>query len=1285
MGGKLKAAWDAQLTAGKKQQSLFWACVTVFGKYYLVLCLVVNFVQNVLMIFQALYMGYLVKELVKEPDERPEGYREIVYWYGFVVVALQCLIVLMLHPFFFETFRMGMDVRIACCHLIYNKALKLSHSALAETSVGQIINMLTNDCNRFDWFPQYPHYIVAGPIMTLITTYVLFKTEDFGYDCLAGIAILVLYIPLQYILGKVFTKIREKTANLTDDRVRITQEFVKAMKVIKMYAWEKPFAVVVDQARRKEVNMIRKSSYLRGLNLGLYYVAGKIIVFLILIINVNRTQKLSAEAVFVTIALINQLRIAVCLYIPYAVSMGAEAVVSLNRIEKFLLLDEMVQDDDQQPQGDKAEVTFDKVSAKFKHIQENILTDISFNVKPGQLLAVIGSVGSGKSSVLLSLLKEIPVVSGDVKIQGNIAYASQEAWTFPASLRDNILFGQPYNPKRYREVIRVCALERDLALLPNEDKTLIGDSSGLSGGQRARVNLARALYAEADVYLLDDPLSAVDASVAKHIFDKAIKEFLSEKIVILVTHQLQFVKSADKILLLQNGATTIYGNYTDILNKGFDFIKFVPEQDEPNEPTGEEVSTPSRTRRMMFKRTTSTISQKSASSIGSHRSRLESMLTRKNSSRIPDFMPSSPAALSVVNTYDDTESIMSPDEADFETSNEENMGDGDKAGGKAYLTYISASGGFFAILLIVLALLSSTALFSFSDWWLSAWTKTFDLNETRHDYIEESYFLSFDLNINALNFSLQTLILLILAIGRTTGFFYMCMKSSVKLHDRLFKCLVRAPIMFFESSPIGVLLNRCSRDMGIIDDILPATFFDALSLALMNIGIAVMICLLDYQVTISTVVLTVICILMYNLYVDTARNVKRIEGITRSPVFSHFSTTLTGLSTVRAYRAQDRMMQQFDLHQDQHSAAWFLFLASSRWFGIILDWLCNVYFALIVVFMLAKMDENNGTEIGLAITSAINLTNGFQWGVRQATEVETQMTSVERVDEFAHIPSEGQLEAPDHAKPDKEWPQYGAIDFCNVSLEYNPDDGPVLKDLTMSIKPGEKVGIVGRTGAGKSSLISTLFRLIDPTGEIVIDGIDICGIGLHDLRKKLSIIPQTPVLFSGTIRKNLDPFGEISDGRLWRALDEVQLREAVQELPGGLEAMISSEGSSFSVGQRQLICLARAILRRNRILILDEATANVDPKTDSLIQATIRKAFADCTILTIAHRLDTIIDCDRVLVLDAGQLAEFDEPITLLKDETSIFLSMVKATGKDTTTKLKLMAQKAHDVRVERS
>ncbi|GFS16331.1 multidrug resistance-associated protein 4 [Elysia marginata] len=505
----------------------------------------------------------------------------------------------------------------------------------------------------------------------------------------------------------------------------------------------------------------------------------------------------------------------------------------------------------------------------------------------------------------------------------------------------------------------------------------------------------------------------------------------------------------------------------------------------------------------------------------------------------------------------------------------------------------------------------------------------------------------------------------ITTISRGFVFFMLAVKAGETLHNLMFARILRASMAFFDTNPVGRVLNRFSKDTGQIDDHLPFVLFDFIQSALVTGGVVVVACIINPWVFIPVVPLLVIFFIVRRYYVQTSRSVKRLEGTTRSPVFSHLSATLQGLHTIRAMHMEQQLTAEFDAHQDLHTEAWFLFLTTSRWLAIRLDCLCTTFITCVVYCSVLASDAMDPGFVGLSVVYTMNLMGLFQWSVRQSIEVENQMIAVERVLQYTRLPIEADLESKPGQKPPDTWPSSGSLQAKGVSLRYSPSAPFVLKDINFDIHGGEKIGIVGRTGAGKSSLITALFRLAEPEGELTIDGISIHSMGLHDLRKVISIIPQDPVLFTGSVRRNLDPFEEYSDSQLWRALEEVQLKEAITTHPDNLYMEVNEGGSNFSAGQRQLMCLARAVLGNTRILLIDEATANVDPITDELIQQTIRDKFKTCTVLTIAHRLHTIIDSDRIMVLDAGKLVEMGTPTHLLSlGKKGWFYSMVEQLGK---------------------
>ncbi|KAL5005221.1 hypothetical protein ScPMuIL_018677 [Solemya velum] len=1245
LGNKLEKEWDKELSKQKHggKPSLVKALLRMFGLQYLFYGIILFFEEGT-KVCQPLLLGRLIRYFT--PNSTVS--RTDAYLYAMGVSLCAVLLAVAHHPYFFGVQRIGMRMRIACCSLLYRKALRLSNTALGQTTTGQIVNLMSNDVNRFDQAGIFIHFLWVGPLQAIAVIWILWA--ELGPSTLGGFAVLLLLIPIQAWMGKLFSKLRRKTAIHTDERVKLMNEIISGMRVIKMYCWEKPFGDLVEKVRSSEMKKLCQSGYTRGLILGPFFVSQKMIIFVTFLVFVlGEGGMLTAERVYITVSIYKGIQLSTTLFIPLAVQFLAECRISIDRFKKFLLLGELNpsgQEDKYglRPKPDDCCVELKNVTAKWDpNLEQYTLNGINTSVAAGNLVAVIGPVGAGKSSLLMSILGELPLIEGNVKVRGKLAYISQQPWVFSASLRQNIIFGNKYEEERYEKILRACALSKDIELMPQGDSTLIGDRGvSLSGGQRARVSLARALYMDADIYLLDDPLSAVDAAVGRHLFNTVIRGMLINKPVILVTHQLQYLKEADHITILKDGEQIGGGTFDELLQSGIDFAALL-------RPPKEEEEDKKKVRRMESSAPLEINEIGSAMSLGS----IE-----------PDFEP---------------ETIQLPEQEERREGT---------VGMSTYVKYFSAGASLFKFTFLVLLNLVAQVSYVMSDWWLSRWSNE---EEARHAAIEEDSRLHL-IGYNLTNVTIPTVDtytnvyifsgiiggVFVFGLLRALMFFKVAVDASQTLHNRMFSRILRTPITFFDTNPVGRILNRFSKDVGHMDDMLPITFFDFIQCFLLIIGIVIVAGVVNPWVFIPIVPLTVLFLFIRKYYLASSRHIKRLEGTTRSPVFSHLSASLQGLHTIRASGIQEKFTSEFDVHQNLHTETWFLFLATSRWFAVRLDWLCVIFVTTVSFCCVFASESMDAGLVGLSMTYAMTLMGMFQWGVRQSAEVENQMISVERVLEYTNLPSEAPLESEKDKKPPSTWPSKGEIVGDTVCLQYSLDGPLVLKHINFKIRSMEKVGIVGRTGAGKSSLIAMLFRLVEPTGSITIDDIDIKGIGLHDLRNQVSIIPQDPVLFTGSLRKNLDPFCEHNDDSLWKVLGEVQLKEAIADLPGGLEAEVSEGGVNFSVGQRQLICLARAILRKNKILIIDEATANVDPRTDELIQITIREKFYHCTVLTIAHRLNTIMDSDRVLVLDEGRIVEFDSPYHLLKRPDGYFYKMVQQTGAAEATHLMDIAKTSH-------
>uniref|UniRef100_A0AC11BX71 Uncharacterized protein n=1 Tax=Ovis aries TaxID=9940 RepID=A0AC11BX71_SHEEP len=1180
LGEELQGYWNQEVSRAKKdarEPSLMKAIVKCYWKFYFVLGLLM-FLEEGTKVVLPMFLGKIISYVENYDPANSAALHEA---YGYAAGLSACVLVwaVLHHLYFYHMQRVGMRLRVAVCHMIYHKSLHLSSSAMGKTTTGQIVNLMSNDVNRFDQVTMFLHYLWVGPLQAVAVTTMLWM--EIGISCLAGMAVLIILLLLQSCFGMLFSSLRSKTAGVTDDRIRTMSEVITGIKTIKMNAWEKSFIDLITRLRRKEISKILKSSYLRGMNLASFFAVSKIMIFVTFITNELLDNRITASQVFVVVTLFEALRFSSTLYFPMAVEKVSEAVVSIQRIKNFLLLDEIPELHPQQPSDGERIVDVQDVTAFWNEESETpTLQGLSFTVRPGELLAVVGPVGAGKSSLLHALLGELPPSQGKVTVHGRIAYVSQQPWVFPGTVRSNILFGKKYEKDRYEKVIRACALEKDLHNL-KEDVIVRGDGgTPLSEGEKARVSLARAVYQDADIYLLDDPF----------ICSYFLSFLLSKNpITILVTHQLQYLEDASQILILRDGKMVERGTYSEFLKSGIDIFSLFEKENEQSEPSP-------------VPGTPTVISE----SLG-------------QSPR--------PSLKDVAPEDQDTENIQVtlPLEDHLEG----------KVGFKTYVNYFTAGADWPVIIFLILVNIAAQVAYVLQDWWLAFWSNL------QSDLYSGVLVKEDEDVVSVLNWYLEvysglTVSTILFGITRSLLIFYILVNSSRTLHNKMLETILRAPVLFFNRNPIGRILNRFFRDIGDMDDLLPLIFQDFIQTFLLMIGVMVVMVAAIPWTAIPVIPLGIIFFFLRRYFLETSRDVKRLECTSE-------------------YQGSQKI---FSL---MRSKAWFLLLTTSRWLAVYLDVICAIFATVVAFGALILVETLDAGHVGFVLSLTITLTSMFQWCVRQSAEVENMMISVERVTEYTDLMKEASWELEYHPPPS--WPNMGMIYFNYVHFRHMSDGPLVLRNIYGAFYPGQKHGIVGRTGAGKSSLIAALFRLSEPEGGISIDGILTTSIGLHDLRKKMSVALQEPALFTGTMRENLDPFNEHTDNELWNALEEVQLKESIEVLPAKMNTKLAEFGLNLSVGQKQLVCLARAILRKNQILILDKATSNVDPRTDELTQKKLRERFAQCTVLTIAHRLSTVIDCERIMVLDSGTWKEDSRPRNLLQNRNSLFYKMVQQLG----------------------
>ncbi|RKP37855.1 ABC transporter [Dimargaris cristalligena] len=1173
-------------------------------------------------------------------------------WYGYVMMAtlfcVQQLSTIIYQAHFHLCMTAGYGTRAALVMAIYRKALRLSGKARQKYTQGAIVNLMSTDCSRLDIVAGFLNLIWVTPIIILVALGLLLW--KLGLAALVGFAFMALYLPLQHYFAKSLGNARRQAVLLTDQRIKMTQQFLQGIKVVKLYAWEESLTKAIYAVRRLECRFIRKLMLIRGALFTCGMVLPSFATIISFIVYVAMGSSLDPGTIFASLALFNVLRTPLML-LPQLIAFYVDARVSLTRVGDYLQADELseefmvdqaadtaivinggcfVWDGPEPPRPNllarrKSRAVFAKIRRLRKprrgkklpsmvppppdvEISSQVdgqstqttvrppptlqLMNISLSIPRGCLVGVVGAVGSGKSSLLNTLVGEMRCVSGTVAFGGSISYCAQTAWIQNATVRDNILFGQPYNEERYERVLKVCALEKDLMMLPQGDQTEIGERGiSLSGGQKQRLNIARAVYFDASIILMDDPLSAVDSHVGKFLFERCILEELAGKTRVLVTHQLHFIPQVDYVIYLDEGRIVEQGTYEALMESGSEFAQLMAEYGGANQAD-----------------------------------------TQADLEAPPKLQ------VRLAETQSPTAPLMKAEERSTGA-----------VSWPMYKAYFFACGGWLAIISVLFFVVGGQAFKVVTDSWLTIWIA--------NPYGRDHYFYG---GIYFMWGVVQT----IFGLGLAATSAHFIMKGSLALHDQALQKVAYSPMSFFDTTPLGRIINRFSKDVDGVDNLLLdawRSFFNQF-FGLLACFILIIVSFPLFLAPLAPMMAFYVWFAAY--YRSTSRELKRLDSISRSPLYAHFQETLSGLATVRAYGEQDRFIQANKDLLEANNRAYYLTIVIQRWLAVRLETISNILVLFAALFAILARRSINPSIVGLVLTYSLQTSGLLSVCVRQAAEVENNMNAVERLEHYIeNLDQEAPAVVADHTPP-PEWPMKGVIEMKYLVLRYRPELPPVLRNVTFGTNVQEKIGIVGRTGAGKSSIMLALFRLVEPTsGSITIDGISIRELGLRDLRSRLAIIPQDPVLFEGTIRSNLDPDGSHSDADIWAALERAELKPWTSLQPQQLDTPLDSDGESLSAGQKQLMCLARALLKRARVVILDEATASVDLLTDNILQRVIRDDFRECTVLTIAHRLNTVIDYDRILVIDAGMVKEFDTPRNLLSDSSSQFYSMVQETG----------------------
>uniref|UniRef100_A0A6I8RP40 ATP binding cassette subfamily C member 3 n=1 Tax=Xenopus tropicalis TaxID=8364 RepID=A0A6I8RP40_XENTR len=1227
-----------------KEPSFLKVLLRTFGPYFLIGSFFKLF-QDLLSFVNPQLLSILIT-FIKNKDAPS--------WWGFCIAVLMFLTslvqTLILHQHFQYCFVTGMRLRSAITGIIYRKSLVITNSAKRSSTVGEVVNLMSVDAQRFQDLTTFLNMLWSAPLQICLALYFLWQA--LGPSVLAGVAVMVLLIPINAFIAMKTRAFQVEQMQYKDSRIKLMNEILNGIKVLKLYAWEPSFAQKVLEIRNKELNILKKAAYLNALSTFAWTSAPFLVALTTFAVYVTVDEKniLDAEKAFVSLSLFNILRFPLNM-LPQVISNLAQASVSIKRIQNFLANDEL----------DLNAVTKDKTlpgnaitvhNGTFSWAKNGgaILQNINLLVPSGSLVAVVGQVGCGKSSLVSALLGEMEKEEGEVSVRGSVAYVPQQAWIQNCTLKDNILFGRAANEKNYKKVLEACALVTDLEVLPGGDQTEIGEKGiNLSGGQKQRVSLARAVFSNADVYLLDDPLSAVDAHVAKHIFDNVIGPdgLLRGKTRVLVTHGISFLPQVDHIVVLVDGRVTEMGSYQELLKQNGAFSEFLRNYAFDDEVEEEDITIPDEEEVLLAEETLSTHTDLADNEPVANEARKKFI---RQISILSDGEPSH--AMSTRRRFTEkkpSENLVAkqpPTEKLIQTETTET--------GRVKMTvfwqYMKAVGLAISVFICFLYSCQNAAAIG-ANVWLSDWTNEPVINQTQQNtQMRVGVYAALGI-LQGLLVMTSSFSLAIAGIG-----------AARKLHSALLDNKMHTPQSFYDTTPIGRIINRFSKDIYVIDEVIPGTILMFLATFFTSLSTMIVIVASTPLFAVVIIPLAIAYIFVQRFYVATSRQLKRLESVSRSPIYSHFSETITGASIIRAYGRQNSFIVLSDNKVDENQKSYYPGIVSNRWLGVRVEFVGNCVVLFAALFAVLGREHLSPGLVGLSVSYALQVTMSLNWMVRMTSDLETNIVAVERVKEYA----ENETEAPWHiedTKPPEDWPSKGEVELSNYSVRYRAGLDLVLKNLNLKVNGGEKVGIVGRTGAGKSSMTLCLFRILEPAEGIVkIDNVNISEIGLQDLRSRLTIIPQDPVLFSGTLRMNLDPFNKYSDDEIWKALELSNLKKFVAGQPSQLEYECSEGGENLSVGQRQLVCLARALLRKTRILILDEATAAIDLETDDLIQMTIRTQFEDCTVLTIAHRLNTIMDYTRVLVLDKGRIAEFDTPTNLIALK-GIFYGMAKDAG----------------------
>ncbi|XP_074284893.1 ABC transporter C family member 3-like [Silene latifolia] len=1153
---------------------------------------------------------------------------------------------------FFKLKQVGLRMRSALSMMIYDKVMKLKQG---EKGIGDFINLVAVDVRSINSFMVRIHDYWLIFLQTGLGLGLLYM--NLGIASFVALAVLVCIMLSNVVFMAWLTRIQQNLRETRGERMNVTTETLKNMRILKLQGWEMRFLSRIFDLRKTETSWLKKNLFGKAIMASVFMVAPTLVALATFGCCILLRVPLDVGKILTALATFRVLQEPIYL-LPDALTSLVQMKVSLGKFASFLSLDEinpsLVQEipssssGDGDGDGDAIEIsdgnfTWDPTCSSDTNVAivdtvgsgkldlpeptptlQNInlrvpqgtnvaivgtvgsgkldlpeptptLQNINLRVPQGTNVAIVGTVGSGKSSLLSSILGEMGKISGQVSLCGTKAYVPQTPWIQSGTIQDNILFGKDMDRDIYDKVIKACCLTEDLKIMSFGDQTVIGERGiNLSGGQKQRIQIARAVYHGADIYLFDDPFSALDAHTSSHLYKEVLLGLLKEKTVVYVTHQVEFLSEADLIVFMKDGMIEQTGTYNE----------------------------------------------------------LEQLIGSQCKAPIGDDSNKAEVSTDVISKQvieeADKESDSSPSAAQVVKEEEREKG---SVGFKVYWKYSTVAYRGALVVLVLLCRIISVTLGVVSYYWLAFAAPSSKAGAKPS--VTRSRFITVYAAL-AIAISISTVVVDMLVATAAYA-------TATILFRKMLESIFRAPMSFFDATPSGRFLSRCSTDQSAVETEVPYSIEDVYSSVLELVGIVVVMAMVAWPVLMIFIPVAFVSILYQRYYMPSARELSRLSGICEAPITQHFVETIGGSTTIRSFNKQESFRVRYMKILDTYSRLDFHNDAALKWLLFRQDALASTTFAFLLIFLVSFGQKINPAIAGLAVSYGLTLSNSLIALIWNLCACGTKMISVERILQYTSIPSEAPLVIPAN-RPDSSWPSDGEIRIIDLKIRYAPHLPIVLHGLTCTFPARKSIGIVGRTGSGKSTLVQALLRIVEPTsGQIMIDGVDISTIGLHDLRSKVGIIPQEPVMFQGTIRTNLDPLQQYRDDQLWEALDKCQLGDEIRKKEKKLESNVTENGENWSMGQKQLICLGRVLLKKCRVLLLDEATASVDGATDNLIQQRLQENFSDCTIITIAHRMTSVLDGDLVLLLNNGEIEEFDDPNELLENKSSSFAKLVAA------------------------